>query len=87
MNNPFEIIDRRLTNIECLLLELLSKKREINKEESTELMTIDEVAIFLRLSKSTIYTLCSRKKLPYLKRAKKFLFERNALIEFMKSNP
>jgi excisionase family DNA binding protein len=83
-HNPFDQIDSRLSNIENLLLSISEQKTPEPKPEQPELMTIDEASSFLRLAKPTVYTLCSRGKLPYMKRAKKLYFYRSELLDYLR---
>ena len=50
MENPFEIIMQRLDRIEILINEIKKDSKEEN-----ELLNIEEVAKFLKISKSTVY--------------------------------
>ena len=86
MENPFEQLDQRLTNIEELLLEI---KNQLGnpvspQEPSEEILTIEQVAKFLSLSKPTIYSKVSRRELPVMKRGGKLYFSRQELIEYLK---
>jgi excisionase family DNA binding protein len=83
MNNPFEVIDRRLSNIESLLLGISEPKPD-KLPDTPELLTIDEASAFLRLAKPTIYSMVSRGRLPYMKRAKKLYFSRIELMEYLR---
>ena len=75
MENPFEIIIERLDNIEKLLKELT--KREITGDQSSmpdEIMTVDQVAIYLSLAKPTIYGKCASREIPCFKVGKRNYF-------------
>ncbi|HEX3024623.1 MAG TPA: helix-turn-helix domain-containing protein [Chitinophagaceae bacterium] len=65
MINPFETIDARLSNIENLLLDLKHLPKETSERPNTdELLTVQDAAIFLRLSVPTVYGLISKGDLP-----------------------
>ena len=87
MNNPFETIDARLTNIECLLLDLkhthLPNVREIAVK--ADLLTIQQAAAFLSLSVPTLYGLVSRQSIPVSKQGKRLYFSQTELTDWIKS--
>ncbi len=85
MNNPFETIDARLSNIETLLLDLKHTAKESGKEtETDELLTVQDAAKFLSLSVPTIYGLISKNELPVMKRSKRCYFSKIELINYLK---
>lgn len=50
-----------------------------------EFLTIDEVSAWLKMKQSTIYQLVHKKQIPYVKvNNKKLLFERGAIIDWLK---
>ena len=87
MNNPFELIDARLSNIENLLISIKYAPKEKNKHpESDELLTIDEVAELLHLSKTTVYSKHSKGEIPGVcKKGKRLYFQRQVIIDWIKS--
>lgn len=62
-----------------------TQPKEPAEEETKELLSIDEAADLLGLSKPTIYSKCSRGELPYMKRSKRLYFSRTELIEYIKA--
>ena len=52
-NNPFEIINERLSSIENLLLDI--KQKPIEEEEKSEKLTVKETAEFLKVSTQSVY--------------------------------
>ena len=60
MNNPFEPINARLTNLEALTLETLqllrSRNAPANSTEADELFTPEETAKFLKISKVSLWS-------------------------------
>lgn len=85
MNNPFEVIEARLNNIETLLLDLKHPPRERGKQSETdELLTVQDTAKFLSLSVSTVYALISKGELPVMKRSKRCYFSKVELINYLK---
>jgi excisionase family DNA binding protein len=87
MNNPFETIDARLSNIENILLDLKHFPIQANNpgHESNDLLTIKEAAKYLSLSVPTIYGLVSRSEVPCMKLKKRLYFSRLELTNYIKS--
>ena len=85
MNNPFEVIEARLNNIENLLLDLKQTPKEQGKHpETDELLTVQDTAKFLSLSVPTVYTLISKGELPVMKRSKRCYFSKVDLINYLR---
>lgn len=86
MDNPFDIIETRLSSIESLLLNLKRSPGNENSENQTEqLFTVKEAAQFLKLSVPTIYALVSRAEIPYMKKGKRLYFSNLQLIDWLKT--
>lgn len=66
------------------VIEQLLQKSNSSKP-SDELLTVDECAQFLNLSKQTIYGLISKGKVPVMKRSKRCYFLKADLIEYLKA--
>lgn len=84
MNNPFESIDARLKNIECLLLDIKYPKKE-TLPDTEEFLTIHQAAELLNLAVPTLYSKVSRGELPVMKRGKRLYFLKKELTEFIKT--
>jgi excisionase family DNA binding protein len=85
MNNPFEVIEARLNNIETLLLDLKHTPKEQSKHSGTdEFLTVQDTAKFLSLSVPTVYGLISKGELPVIKRSKRCYFSKVDLINYLK---
>lgn len=81
MNNPFEIIDARLSNIETLLLDIKHTPREQSEKKDTggiEVAT-DETG----LTSHSIYRLVSERKIPHSKKGGRLYFSRKALQKWI----
>ena len=82
MNNPFEAIAERLSNIESLLLELKHKPVE---EEKSENLTVKETAEVLKVSEQSVHNYIKRGILSAQKVGRILLIKRadleNALTE------
>lgn len=61
MNNPFETINERLSNIESLLLEIKHKPIEENKPEN---LNVKETATLLKVSEQSVHNYIKRGLLP-----------------------
>ena len=85
MNNPFEVIETRLSNIENLILDI--KHQPVNTElikQPEQLLTIQEAAEFLTLSVATMYSKVSKNEIPFMKQRKRLYFSRTELLEYVK---
>lgn len=83
MNNPFEILDRRLSNIETLLLDL--KKQSETSGEPQDLIPLPEAMKITNLARQTLYGLVYERKIPFIKRkgSRKLYFSRKALLAWL----
>lgn len=86
MNNPFEVIDARLSNIESLLLDLKHKKPE--EKALKDAMLIDEALAYLAelgrpTSKSTLYKETCMNAIPHKRVGKRLVFSRAALRQWV----
>lgn len=85
MNNPFEVIEARLSSIENLLLDLKHNPQTVEPTDQPEqLLTIQEAAEFLSLTVPTIYSKVSKGELPVMKRSKRLYFSSTELMEYIK---
>lgn len=73
MNNPFEIIEQRLSNIENLLLDIKHKPIEEGKAEN---LTVKEAAELLKVSEQSIHNYIKRGFLPAQKVGRILLIKR-----------
>lgn len=85
MNNPFEVIEARLNNIETLLLDLKHTPKEQGEgSEPEQLLTVQQAAEFLNLSVPTLYGYSQRAEIPVCKRGKRLYFSKQSLFEWIK---
>jgi len=85
MNNPFEVIEARLSSIENLILDLKHQPTKVEPTDQPEqLLTIQEAAEFLSLTVPTIYSKVSKGELPVMKRSKRLYFSRTELLNYLK---
>jgi len=59
-----------------------SPETEIEKN-NTEIMNIDQAAVYLKMAKQTVYSMISRRLLPYFKRGKRVFFRKNELLTWL----
>ena len=57
---------------------------EQTQQEPDQLLTVEQCAEFLKLSKATIYGLISKGELPVMKRSKRCYFSRLELVQYLK---
>lgn len=85
MNNPFEVIEARLSSIENLILDLKHQPKQVKPLEQTEqFLTVQETARFLNLTVPTIYSKVSKGELPVMKRSKRLYFSSTELMSYLK---
>lgn len=87
MNNPFEVIEARLSNIETLLLELKHKpNHNKNYPEGDLWFNLKELCEYLpdKPTKTTIYSWVQNRLIPYHKGAKKLRFLKSEIDAWMK---
>lgn len=67
--------------IERTLMKALGNRSETNEDQ---LLTVDQAASFLNLTKATIYSKVSRNELPYMKPGKHLYFSTQDLMSHLK---
>ncbi len=72
-------LSEKLDTIERLLTE---QRKPV--EQHDDLLTIDQAADFLSLTKPTLYSKVSRGELPYMKRGKRLYFSKDELMGYLK---
>lgn len=85
MDNPFEIIEARLANIENMLSSLKDQKHQEENKPIEQLLNVHDAAKFLRLTVPTIYSKVGRGELPVMKRGNRLYFSSTELTEYLKS--
>lgn len=85
MNNPFEPINNRLTNLEALALEMLQILRQPTNNptapDKEAPLTLEQAANFLNISKQTVYQNIAR--IPHKKRHGRLYFFQTELSEYL----
>ena len=82
MNNPFETINARLSNLEALNLEVLQCLRT-TAPDAPEVGGMELAQQITRLSKPRLYALVSARSIPHAKRGNKLYFNRAELLAWV----
>lgn len=88
MNNPFESIEVRLSNIENLIHDIKHKgSKESLKEINDQWFDLNELVEYdpEKRTKPTFYGYIHRGEIPYHKRGKKLTFLKSEIDEWLKS--
>lgn len=88
MENPFQIIDARLSNIETLLLDLKHNPQVLKGIDSPikTIFNIDEFCQYTGLSKQTVYKKTGKGLLPHSKRGKRLFFDKEKVDAWLLEN-
>jgi len=85
MNNPFDLIDARLSNIETLLLDIKHGPIKQNTQpEADQLLTIQQASEHVRLTVPTLYGYVHRSEIPVCKRGNRLYFSKQELTAWIK---
>jgi excisionase family DNA binding protein len=88
MELTFEQLPRAVTLLfeKLEIIETLLRQKSNNPQsEVDKLLTVQEAAIFTRLSVPTIYALVSKGSLPVCKKSKRLYFSQAELLDWVKS--
>lgn len=82
MENPFELILEKLDRIEKAIqnLNVGEPKAPVN-----ELLDVEQVASYLKVTKSAIYKLTSTSEIPHYKNGKRLYFKKSDIDEWILS--
>jgi excisionase family DNA binding protein len=83
MENPFELILERLDRIEKAIQNLNNFS---NVPDANQIMNIAEVATYIKVAKTTIYSMTHRNTIPHYKNGKKLYFKKSDIEEWIFSN-
>lgn len=81
MENPFELIMNKLTEIENLI-----KQENVNTTATEEILNLENASHYVGISKSTIYKYTSSREIPHFKRGKKLFFKKVELDDWLTTN-
>jgi excisionase family DNA binding protein len=82
--NPFEVIEKRLSGIEALLIEI--KHTPVVNNEPSDRISLAEACQLTGSSKSQIYKLSMLNKIPVSHFGKRLVFSRRELTEWMQES-
>jgi excisionase family DNA binding protein len=85
MNNPFESIENRLSNIESLLIDLKFPVTPTPPDHEDELLTISKAAEMLSVSVPTMYGYVHQRNIPSMKRRGRLYFSKFELLAWVKT--
>lgn len=82
--NPFKDLGNRLQRVENLLTQLVrSGEQQPTQEEAEQILTVEQTAQLLHLSKKTIYERVRARTLPFYRDGKRILFKRSELLAYL----
>lgn len=85
MNNPFDTIDARLSNIENILLDLKYSSKDDQPGTATdELVTRKQAAVLLGISLPTLHEYCKSGIIPSYRVGSRIRFKKSELLECLK---
>jgi excisionase family DNA binding protein len=84
IENPFELIHERLSNIEHCLIDIKRRNDSHLTPEADQFLTIQQASDLLNLSVPTLYNYSQRHEIPVCKRGGRLYFSRQALMEWVK---
>lgn len=82
--DPEKLISSISEQVAANILKALSAN-QTSKEQSDQLLTVQETAEFLALAVPTVYSMVSRGELPVMKRSKRLYFSRLELTDYLKA--
>lgn len=84
MENPFELIDKKLDELLALIKLMREQPKHLGKNFDKP-MSVDEASEYLNIAKGTIYGLTSKRLIPHFKRGKKLVFLKADLDQWLLS--
>lgn len=90
MDKTFSHLEAFITNlvteaVQTALQEQQNHLKTLNteREQKEEVLNADQAAAFLHIAKQTLYTMTSKRKIPFYKHGKKILFRRGDLEDWL----
>jgi hypothetical protein len=84
MDNPFESLEIRLSNIENILQDLKGQSQAPKNQATLKTpVSIKRISDLTNLATQTIYGLASSRKIPHFKQGKKLYFFEDEIIEWI----
>lgn len=85
MDNPFETLEQKLNQLTNMVTDLGNKLRNQQLVDSKPL-NVNEAAKYLGMSKSSLYSLTSKREIPHMKRGKRLYFDQQELYNWLKGH-
>jgi len=63
----------------------ISSTKIISKEKEIEYLTIEDVANYINMAVSSVYGYVHTKRIPYIKKGKRLIFEKSKIDEWLQS--
>lgn len=79
MSNPFEVLEKRLSNIESLLLDI--KHKEDPPQETEKLYSVAELSIYAGVSELSIRNYITEGKIQAKRIGRRILIDKNQFVE------
>ena len=83
--NLIEALAKEVSELKRVIFESNYLTRNEKNKDADDLLCITEAAELLNLSVPTIYSMVSKKKLHFMKKAKRLYFSKQELISYIKS--
>jgi predicted DNA-binding transcriptional regulator AlpA len=83
MENPFILLDQRLSRVENLLIELKHTSKLNTAPAENDIISIQQASELTGYAVQTLYGKVSRNEIPFMKRGKKLWFSRKHLINWI----
>lgn len=77
-----QAVEELNAKMDSIMMFIQSAKPDVKQ---SDLLTIQEAASFLNLSKHTLYNKVNKNELPYMKKGKRLYFSRSELMNYIKS--
>ncbi len=88
MQLTFEMLPDAFSQMFCKIENIeriLQKQATSAHPQSDELLSVEQAAVFLKLSVPTIYGLVSRREIPSMKKGKRLYFSKQELTNWIKT--
>ncbi|MFM2255291.1 MAG: excisionase [Bacteroidota bacterium] len=75
-----------ITHLQAFITELVNEAVQLAENNlKSEILNADQAAEFLHIAKQTLYSMTSRRKIPFYKNGKKILFRKGELQDWLNS--
>ena len=83
--NPFELLNNRLDNLQNVIFDLKDQVSKIEpiEQNNRRFISTNEAASYLNLAVQTLYGLVNKQSIPYHKRGGRLYFDREELEQWI----